>query len=234
VNVYWLEQTQEDVPEGDEWLGMHERACLSTLHFPKRRLEWRLGRWTAKCALAAYQRLPLQSDRLARIEICAAPSGAPQVFPGDHLAAMTISISHRSGMSLCAVAEAGVRLGCDVELVESRSEVFLADYFTSEEQHLVADMPAAERARLVTLLWSAKESALKALQVGLRRDTRSVLVEVGGPHTVDGWTSMRVRSIEGDVFQGWWREHNGAVRTLVADQPLTFPISLRSARPCAA
>ena len=228
MTLYWLEQKQEDVPAGEDWLGERERLCLRTLQFPKRRLEWLLGRWTAKCALAEYQQLPLRLDLLSAIEICAAPSGAPQVFTGDQLAAVSISLSHRSGRSLCAVADSWVKLGCDVELIESRSDSFLADYFTKEEQHLVAQMPASQQPRVITLLWSAKESALKALQAGLRRDTRSVSVDVGEPCFRGGWNSLRVRSVEGDLFHGWWREANGVVQTLLADQPVVTPVGLQT------
>jgi 4'-phosphopantetheinyl transferase len=55
MDVYWLDQTQADVPAGDEWLCAREAACLARLRFAKRRADWRLGRWTAKRALAAYR-----------------------------------------------------------------------------------------------------------------------------------------------------------------------------------
>ena len=113
---------------------------------------------------------------LREIEIRPASSGAPEVFIANEPAAVTVSISHRSGAAICAVAMTGVELGCDQEVIEARSEAFVADYFTESEQALVARVCEAERSRLVTLLWSAKESALKALREGLRLDTRSVTV----------------------------------------------------------
>ena len=63
-------------------------------------------------------------------------------------------------------------LGCDLEVIEPRSEEFVADYFTTEEQKMVSQAPIADRSKLLALLWSAKESALKALREGLRFDTR--------------------------------------------------------------
>ena len=53
---------------------------------------------------------------------------------------VTISLSHRSGAAICAVAPAGVDLGCDLEVIEPRSEAFVADYFTVDEQALVAQV----------------------------------------------------------------------------------------------
>ena len=147
------------------------------MRFAKRRADWRLGRWTAKCAVASFLEFAQSMPRpLPQIEIRPASSGAPEVFIANEPAAVTVSISHRSGAAVCAVAMSGVELGCDQEVIEARSEAFVADYFTEDEQALVARVCEAERSRLVTLLWSAKESALKALREGLRLDTRSVTV----------------------------------------------------------
>ncbi len=42
--------------------------------------------------------------------------------------------------------QSGVELGCDLEVIEPRSEAFLSDYFTAEEQALVARAHATDRA----------------------------------------------------------------------------------------
>jgi len=118
---------------------------------------------------------------------------------------------------MCALACKPIRLGCDLEVIEARSDGFLEDYFTLEEQLLVADFPLADRARLVALLWSAKESALKALQLGLRADTRSLRVDPQITEAAGAWSPLHVRFNDLDSFGGWWREENGLLRTLVAD-----------------
>ena len=74
-------------------------------------------------------------------------------------------------------------LGCDLEIVEPRSDAFVADYFTAEEQEVVRQACPADRFALIALIWSAKESALKALQSGLRIDTRSLSVALDDPNT---------------------------------------------------
>jgi hypothetical protein len=53
MQVYWLEQAVNDVPDNNNWLCTGELACLNRLRFAKRRADWRLGRWTAKRAVAA-------------------------------------------------------------------------------------------------------------------------------------------------------------------------------------
>jgi len=253
MEVYWFEQTEADLPAGNDWLHANETVHMDTLRFAKRRNDWRLGRWTAKKALALCLNIPASSQDLASIEIRPAPSGAPEVFFENKPAAATISISHRAGTAACAVTLSSGILGCDLELIEPRSGAFLADYFTTEEQSLVAGAPAGDRSRLLALLWSAKESTLKALCTGLRLDTRSVIVGVIGgqpaesedarwpvgdqdclvrsTHLFEGWRPLQVRRSEGVLFYGWWLLTDALVRTVVGLPPLEPPILLTSA-PC--
>jgi 4'-phosphopantetheinyl transferase len=249
MKVHWLEQTEADLPANLDWLSASEAACLTALRIPKRRGDWQLGRWTAKCALSAYLSMPDNLQSLSDIEIRPAPSGVPEAFVGGQPAPVSVSLSHSNGTALCAIAPFGAALGCDLELVEPRSNAFVADYFTAEEQALTAQAYAAERSRFVTLLWSAKESALKALHDGLRQDTRSVAVSLPeSPPTADDescsaqpelillqsrsvWHGLEVRNVDGAVFHGWWQQRGNLLRTLVAaPRPMT-PIPLAMHRP---
>lgn len=227
TDVYWLEQTEADVPAENDWLSAGEIRRLIDMRFAKRRGDWRLGRWTAKRALAICLNLPQDPRSLAEIEIRAAASGAPEAFPAGQPAAISVSMSHRSGRAVCAVAFSVVALGCDVEKVEPRSDAFVADYFAAHEQALVARSPAADRSRLLALLWSAKESALKALHAGLRLDTRLVVVspkDIASSH--GGWHPLEVRHIDGQVFLGWWQLEGDFVWTMVSAPPPEPPVPL--------
>lgn len=42
-----------------------------------------------------------------------------------------MSLSHRAGRALAAVGDAGAALGADLELVEPRSALRVADFFTA-------------------------------------------------------------------------------------------------------
>lgn len=231
MEMYWLEQTEMNVPTVDDWLSPNEQAWLNTMRFAKRRRDWRLGRWTAKKALALYflyLKPPTDPRLLANIEIRAAPSGAPEAYLGNQPAAAAISISHRAGIAACAVTTPDVELGCDLEMVEPRSEAFVADYFATAEQSLVAQAPVADRLRLLAILWSAKESALKALHQGLRLDTRSVVVSLSAALLDSpGWNTMQVSQVDGRTFRGWWQHAEGLVRTVVSAPPLNPPIRLQ-------
>lgn len=228
---YWLEQSEADVPVGDQWLSAGEHSRLSRLPFAKRRTDWRLGRWTAKRALASCLDLPTDSHSLQAVEIRALPSGAPEVFLFNQRANVSVSLSHRAGRGLCVVALSGATLGCDLELVEPREQSFVTDFFTANEQQLVNEASADQRSTLATLIWSAKESALKALRVGLRLDTASLEVsfaddaleprEEAGHGDRAVWYPLSVRCREGQILRGWWRCANDMVRTVVCSTSQT-------------
>jgi 4'-phosphopantetheinyl transferase len=247
TEVYWLQQTEANVPANDDWLSANEAVRFDNLRFEKRRRDWRLGRWTAKLATAAYRNFPGDSQTLRDIEIRPAASGAPQAFIADQPADVAISLSHRDGIAICAVAPSNVALGCDIEIIEPRSDAFTADYFTAEEQLFVAQACVDDRSRLWALFWSGKESALKALREGLRLDTRSVVVTLDDversgaegrtgqatnssltpwPHGVNPWLPFHVRCTNDQIFRGWWQNTGNLVRTLVTAPPPAPPILL--------
>jgi 4'-phosphopantetheinyl transferase len=251
MSIFWLQQTMADVPTDNAWLCAQEALRLSGMKFAKRRNDWRLGRWTAKRAIAAYLGWRAESRFLEGIEIRPATTGAPEALIAEQRAALGISLSHCGGRAIAAVAPSGMALGCDLERVEPRIDAFLADYFTPEEQLLVQQASACDRPALVTLLWSAKESALKALRQGLRLDTRSIRVNIGDgrgisgnvaeawqmasqgiQHTLGGlgqagWGALQVScSNGGPTFYGWWRANSDLVRTVVAGAPLPPPVLL--------
>jgi len=218
MQIYWLEQRVNDVPFGDEWLSAYEQSRLVALQFPKRRSDWRLGRWTAKSAAAAYLGMPHEVDTLAEFELRPGISGSPELLLPDGPAPVALSLSHSQGIGLCIVTRAGTAVGCDLESVESRDPAFLTDYFTDSEQELAAQTPAPKRDLLVTLLWSAKESALKAMHCGLRENTRRLHAAPQSLGSNGGdWQRLAVEHTSGGSFSGWWRESGNLVRTILVD-----------------
>jgi 4'-phosphopantetheinyl transferase len=216
-----------DAPAGDGWLSPEERDVQATLRFPKRRRDWRLGRWAAKRAIGR-----LFGVGPAEVRVVAAAGGAPEASvraaPGP-----SISISHAGDRGLCAVAPPGVTVGCDLETIERRSPAFVAEWLTGPEQQLVeAAGPARDLA--ATLVWSAKESALKALREGLRLPTRSVQIELPDDALrpsldTTGWQPLIVWVRVPGVslrWTGWWRTEGRRVITVVADRELGPPVEL--------
>jgi len=193
------------------------------------------------------------------IEILAGPGGGPRarvLAPGDW-PDVAVSLSHSAGMgfSVATAGEgAGVRIGCDIEAIAPRSDRFVSDYLTAGEAAWVrvageAAAPADQRPRdalgdrhvRANLLWSAKESVLKALGEGLRKDTRSVVVEVDGPSGLEpsgspaaagavsadsaasAWHPLTASTTAREGILGLWRLADGLVWTVVGweDEGLT-------------
>jgi 4'-phosphopantetheinyl transferase len=238
AGLRWLSQGMNDAPAHDAWLSPVEADYVARLRFAKRRSEFRLGRWTAKSAIALYLGLDAPPDQLRRIVIDRAPDGAPAPFLDGRPADVYITMTDRADQAVCLVGPSGTALGCDLELVEPRSHGFVEDYLTPPEQALIATAQVGDARDLVAnLVWCGKESALKVLRTGLRRDTRSVEVSFPPEPAVDGWSPLFVRAVEGSTFPGWWQRFGAFVLTLAAvepfapPQPLVDPPGLASAVP---
>ena len=222
--IYWmLAHSDQAAREAAGVLSPPELQRYSAFRFPKRRDEWLLGRWTAKTlahSLPAYQEYPLD-----QIEICNAPEGAPFLqLPGRAAPAECLSLSHSGNLAVCALAPGlELQVGADLEKVEARTETFILDYFTPAERQLVEKYPPESRATLVTLIWSAKESMLKALGVGLRRDTRMVeVLSLDGllPDSLEQGQWQKLKLAEqppsGKTWAAWWQRRDPYVLTLAA------------------
>jgi 4'-phosphopantetheinyl transferase len=214
----WLTQGFEDLPPDDDWLSVRERTILEGFRVTKRHDEWRLGRWTAKLTVAAALG---ETVSPASLEILASGDGHPEAFDQGGSVPLSLSLSHSAARGLAVVAPGGMAVGCDIESIEDRTSTFVTDYFTSPEADAVRAAGPERRELLATLLWSAKESALKALRTGLRADTRSIEVSVPDTTTVvDGWSPL---GIDKSRLSGWWRREASAVLTVVTDSPLGPP-----------
>lgn len=215
TEVFWLVKTDADVSVGDLWLSTREREVQARLKAAPRIASWRLGRWTAK----QLARHVLAGDT---VEVIAASDGAPEVYveTTGRLAPLSLSLSHRAGEALCVMgfgsggSLGALRLGCDIERIEARSRAFVTDYMTREERGFIE---AEERDLRANLIWSAKESVLKATRTGLSRDPMELEV---APSRAEGhtWAPLLVRDVRsGEVWRGQWRRYGGSVLTIVAD-----------------
>ena len=216
AGVFLAWASARSVPADDGWLSPGEAEVQARLRVSKRAADWRLGRWVAKDAIL--RALAVEGLPPSAVETLAGPGGAPRVrvLASGAWPALSLSISHSGGMGFAAVRRGSVRLGCDVEEIAPRSEEFVSDYFTAEEAAWIRAGGDGLAFR-ANLLWSAKESALKALGEGLRKDTRTVAVETEGAESPsgEGWHPLRVTAASGDVFAGWWRVADGLVWTVV-------------------
>jgi 4'-phosphopantetheinyl transferase len=223
----WLALGEDALPAGEQWLAPREAAILAGMRYTKRRTEYLLGRLVTKHAVALVTGRPTDPATLAGIEVRNAPSGAPYVYVDGAPLAVEVSITDRAGWAVCVACPAsGHPVGCDLELVEPRTPGFVRDFFTAAEQRWIASRATGdERDMGANLVWSAKESALKVLRTGLRRDTRTVEVTLAAPRA-DGWGELTVRASEGTVFPGWWRRDGQFLLTFAAEVAAPPPLAL--------
>ena len=231
----WLALGEDALPAGEQWLAPGEAAILAGLRYTKRRTEYLLRRLVTKHAVASVIGRPTEPATLAGIEVRNAASGAPYVCVDGAPIEVGVSITDRAGWAVCVTcptaAPAGdprepPAVGCDLELVEPRTPGFVRDFFTAAEQRWIASRATGdERDMGANLVWSAKESALKVLRTGLRRDTRTVEVTVAAPRA-DGWGELTVRAVEGTVFPGWWRREGRFLLTFAAEVAAPPPLAL--------
>ncbi len=231
--------TQGLAPAG--LLSPSEQQRLAAFTVAKRRGDWLLGRWTAKRLLQSY--VAQRTDAWLPLDtfiIDSDSDGAPHVivdcklqisdFPSNlqsaicNLQSLMLSISHCDGHAFCALADRSrLAIGADIERIAPRAPEFAADYFTSNELAQVAASPANERDATVTLIWSAKEAALKALRLGLTVDTRRVSIGLSEHHSATlAWAPLVVRSTLPRAeavggLHGWWR--------IVGEYALTLALS---------
>ncbi len=169
-----------------------------------RRLEWLLGRTTAK---EAVRRLLLQNYNLyepsADIAIWKDSLGKPHpigAWKNQVSTPIDLTIAHTAGLILGATSANG-HIGLDVESVSrDLTEEFLRGVFTLEEQELASksgDGPTA-----VLRFWCAKEAISKALGTGIRFAPTDLRIRTSDPAT--GMLGMELR--------GAWAENFPAFR----------------------
>jgi len=211
--------------QGIAWpdlLSPREEKLLAGLgHVPRRR-KWLMGRAAAKRLVCDL----LGEDRVAerKISVLNQPSGEPFVLiEGQGGWGRAISISHRSEVGMAAAPlDEGARIGADIETIEPRDPALVRQFYTDGEAQLV-DGAGTDRDEIVSRIWSAKEAVLKLLGLGLRIDTRGVVVNPTGEPFAEcpaDWQPVGVKVIAElprqsmlDNLRVMWRREAGFVLT---------------------
>lgn len=148
------------------FLHPNELVTLGDYRLAKRRSEFLAGRICAKMALESFWTsggliLPLP---LSKIEIASDPGGRPIVFPYgfEEWPRPEISITH--GGEYAAALAADSPCGIDIQPQKDNLRRVREKYCSLEELQLLAELfPDTTPLTRLSLLWTAKEAAKKAL-----------------------------------------------------------------------
>ncbi len=141
-------------------LTRHEASTCARLPSSDRQRDFRAGRLAAKRAVMGF----VGRGPSRRMEVRSRVDGSPSLSLLDpsgrwRTRAVELSISHRDGRAVAAIARAGVRVGVDLELVGAVPRRLAGHFLTAREQDLAGGGDP-------TVLWSLKEAAWKALGLG--------------------------------------------------------------------
>ena len=178
--IYWTYSTfsQEDIDrferDADKLLSEEEKRAYRKLTIPKRREEWLASRILAKCLVT---KVFAERDLgMCEVEVHKEASGMPFiVLDGKRVG--RLSLSHSGKAAVIAFSpDSNARVGVDIERLEERTTQMTDLFFTPHESRWVASFEGYQLALAQNLVWSAKESYLKAIGKGLHLDTRKVAI----------------------------------------------------------
>ncbi|MBR1457261.1 MAG: 4'-phosphopantetheinyl transferase superfamily protein [Oscillospiraceae bacterium] len=118
-----------------------------------------------------------------RIEV--QPGGKPRLTESP----LCFSLSHSGDLSACAVADRPI--GLDIQMNTAYRERLAARCFTEEERRILLSSP--DRDYAFTMLWTLKESYLKAIGCGLRMPMRELSVAYAAQSEDAGSVDTRFR-----------------------------------------
>ena len=152
----WLDAHRRGFLHGDE-----EALLTDRLH-ARRRHGLLVGRYAAKCALAALR--PDLDPRVLAIQ----PGVLEQpVLSGLGIGNVGISLSHAGAVAVALAFPEACPMGIDLERIRPDNVALLTRQTTADERRLLADHLGGPEAERLTRLWCLKEALSKALRCGL-------------------------------------------------------------------
>ena len=181
--IYWcfsrycVAQLQEYTENPGRYLSAEELNEYRRFVIPKRKMEWLASRILIKRLVIDSVKPTLYLSPRS-INIRKRSSGVPYVELARIGKIGWLSMSHsHNGVLIAFSSNERNPFGVDLEYVEERLPQFIADFFTESESRWVNTSQEEEKKYLVNLIWSAKETYLKAIGKGLQLDTRRVEIK---------------------------------------------------------
>ncbi|PEN12858.1 hypothetical protein CRI94_12705 [Longibacter salinarum] len=149
------------------WLSVEERSCLETFGAEKRQREFIAGRAAARDLIGKEEEIDPADVRLK-----VADDGAVDV--PDLM--WHLSIAHCGPHAVAALSPTPV--GTDLEAIAERDAGLERFLMHPEDERLLATLPYEHDASLI-LVWTIKESVLKARRSGFRTSPKKLNIDVG-------------------------------------------------------
>jgi 4'-phosphopantetheinyl transferase len=211
----------------DKYFSLEEQAEYYRFKVIKRQFEWISSRIISKKLI--HHIFEIENLNLTNIRIQKEETGQPYIYiTGQGRLEGKFSLSHSNGYVFCGYSPSKELIfGLDLEKIEARSLEFVQDYFTPREIERYQILDGNGKEEYTTMVWSAKESVLKTLGLGLSIDTRKVEIfpsEVSSKLT--GWNSCIVK-LENKMnlnMKVYWQDIDGFIRTICV--PEEVPIRL--------
>jgi len=218
--VFWKIVRQDTLPANQDWLSAQEKDRYQQFRFPKKSQDWLSGRWAAKSLINA---IFSESKTYQLDEICIKNEASGSPFAEWHGKRLdgSLSISHRGGLAAAAYCpDPDVTIGIDLELIETKSRGFVEDYFTAQEAAAIFNLSEDQQALAASLLWSGREALLKALQLGLRVDTRQIALGCPSFQSRPGWQALEIiyHPAELNHLTLFWRRVDQTIITMAIKQ----------------
>jgi phosphopantetheinyl transferase len=193
---------------------------------PKRKREWLASRWLVKY-LVAKVNAQNGNHPLNTISIQKMDSGVPAAVIEGVGKVGWLSMSHsRDAVLVGYSSDAACRFGVDLEAIEPRSAEMLEDFFTPAEIQWVSSSPDNKPELRANLVWSAKEAYLKAIEQGLRVDTRKIEIKpLPVQELFNGWERLGFSANDLNVLDWslWFKQVPDYVLTLCLPATSTPP-----------
>jgi 4'-phosphopantetheinyl transferase len=221
--IYWMVDEQNKLAGESPPTFLHTNETCEFLEIKnlKRRSQWLHGRWTAKNLLQKYHP-DCSSSPLSEILIKKSETGAPfAAHPIGRELSGSLSISHKDALAASAlVLESQARIGIDLERIESRMVEYFEAYLTSQELDTLETCRIGDQPLFLTLIWSAKESVLKA--IGSRfQEPKDIEINVLLEEAKTDWAHYEIlvsldkkNPLIEFNWQGWWKVYKKYILTI--------------------
>ncbi|WP_136807944.1 4'-phosphopantetheinyl transferase family protein [Desulfosediminicola flagellatus] len=179
----------KDVPHHRHLITPEELAKANSFSIPKRRKEWLTGRICAKAAALMYHNLISTNTEPDLFKISAENDDNGRPFLSGNLTEelqnADLSISHGADYGLALIADS--ICGTDIQAPKDTLTRVREKFCTQVEQELLQlQLPELNELQHLTLIWTAKEAAKKALSHKRMPGFLELILTTTEPHTT-GW-----------------------------------------------